>query len=38
MRRRRAPLVGPSGTQFDPDVVTALMALMKEQEVLRNIG
>jgi HD-GYP domain-containing protein (c-di-GMP phosphodiesterase class II) len=27
-----------AGTQFDPDVVAALVALMKEQETLRNIG
>jgi HD-GYP domain-containing protein (c-di-GMP phosphodiesterase class II) len=36
--RAMAELERCAGTQFDPDVVAALVALMKEQETLRNIG
>jgi HD-GYP domain-containing protein (c-di-GMP phosphodiesterase class II) len=36
--RAMAELERCAGTQFDPDVVEALVALMDEQKALRNIG
>jgi len=36
--RAMAELERCAGTQFDPDVVAALVALMNEQASLRNVG